>query len=128
MTQGELLARGRLLLIFCFAVVAMAELAADFRFGVFDAPAKAIARLALIGALAVAAVRGARWASRLVAVVLGPVVLLSIYYAFSLASSFPSVAIWMGAQALALTVVSAVLFFSSSIARYQHSKNELVMP
>ncbi len=129
MTQAELIRRGQILLVACVAALLVGMLASDLKWGgLFASRGSSLVRYAITGGLGLAAVRGASWARILLAGLIGVGVLYAIYTVAHVWGLLPQLSIWLSAHALLNATVAGVLALSPSIARYQSSRNELVMP
>jgi hypothetical protein len=129
MTQAEIVRRGRLTLLVCLGALVFAMVLSDWQWGgLLLSHTRTTARYAIILGLGAAALRGAGWARQLLSGLIGAGVLYAIYTIAQLGTLLPELSAWMIAHALFNAVIAAVLFLSPSIARYQSSRNELVMP
>jgi hypothetical protein len=130
MTQAEIIRRGKLTLLVCIGALVFAMALSDWRWGglMLSSHTRTVLRYAIIVGLGAAALNGAGWARQLLAGLVGIGVLYALYTVAQLGTVLPRLSVWMGAHALINAVVAIVLFLSPSIARYQSSRNELVMP
>lgn len=129
MTHAELCRRGQRILFICLAVFVGAMALSDWQWGGLLTPdRRTLLRYAITIALGVFALRGRSWAVQLLAGLIGAGVLYGLFHAASVGSALPRLAVWLIAHAAINVAIAAVLVLSPSIARYQSSKNELVMP
>lgn len=129
MTHAELCRRGQRILFICLAVLLAAMVLSDWQWGgLLTADRRTFLRYGITVALGVFALRGRSWAVQLLAGLIGAGVLYAIFHAASVGAALPRLAVWLIAHAALNVAIAAVLILSPSIARYQSSKNELVMP
>jgi hypothetical protein len=129
MTQSQIIYRGKTLLFLCLAALVLAMALSDWHWSslLLDRTRTTLRYTATIG-LGLMALYGSTWAKQLLAGLVAAGVMYAIYGVAQLGSVVPALSVWMIAHALINAVVAGVLLLSPSIARYQSSKSELVMP
>jgi hypothetical protein len=129
MTHSQICLRGRTLLLVCLSALVLAMALSDWHWSslLLDRTRTTLRYGATIG-LGVLALYGSTWAKQLLAGLVVAGVLYAIYGIAQLGAVVPALSVWMIAHALINSVIAGVLLLSPSIARYQSSKNELVMP
>ena len=117
------------MLTLCIAVVLVGMAISDWQWGgLLLGSTRTLIKYAITIGLGVAALGGAGWARQTLASLLGLGVLYALFTLIRLGFVLPTLSVWMLAHALLNAVVAGVLFYSPAIARFQSSKNELVMP
>jgi hypothetical protein len=130
MTQAEIIRRGRLTLLACVGALIFAMALSDWRWGglLLNSHTRTVLRYTTTLGLGAAALQGAGWARQLLAGLVGLGVVYAIYTVVQIGLVLPRLSAWMIAHALINAVVAGVLFLSPSIARFESSRNELLMP
>ena len=129
MTQAEIVRRGKLTLLVCLGALLAAMALSDWHWsGILLDRTRTVVRYALILGLGAGALHGAARAKQLLAGLIAVGVLYAIYTVAQLGGVLPALSVWMSAHALLNAVIAGILVLSPSIARYQSSRNELVMP
>ena len=127
--NDPIIVRGKQLLLACLGALLLVCLVQDLRMWALTlaTPVKCIIRYGILLGLGWSAYRGAYWARTLLAVctLLGTCAFL--YGAIALSTVLPTFAAIQAGYAVVLGAISAVLFLSTAIPRYQSSLNLLAL-
>lgn len=128
MTYAALVRRGRNVLILCLGLVLLGFVLSDLQWGgLFGSQTRMASRYLLLFGLGVVAMRGHATGRLLLAGLLAGSAVYGLVRVVQIGALLPGLSAWLVAQATLNSLVAGVLMLSPDIARYEASKNRLVL-